>query len=46
MAIEKAVVKFSIEHLNLGQQKVSMRLAEALGVDISAGGVRSLCAKK
>jgi hypothetical protein len=42
MAIESAVVQFSIEHPHLGQQKVAMKLTEALGVDISAGGVRSI----
>lgn len=41
-AIEDAVVQFSIEHPYLGQQKVAMKLREALGVDISAGGVRSV----
>ena len=41
-AIEDAVVQFSIEHPHLGQQKVAIKLSEALGVDISAGGVRSM----
>mgnify|MGYP002852309199 FL=1 len=41
-AIEDAVVQFSIEHPHLGQQKVAMKLTESLGVDISAGGVRSM----
>ena len=41
-AIEDAVVQFSIEHPHLGQQKVAIKLSEALGVDISAGGVRSI----
>ncbi|MCW8092790.1 hypothetical protein [Alteromonas sp. ASW11-130] len=41
MAIEKAVVQFSIEHPLVGQQKVAMKLTEALGVDISADEVRS-----
>lgn len=41
-AIEEAVVQFSIEHPHLGQQKVAMKLTEALGVDISAGGVRGM----
>ena len=41
-AIEDAVVQFSIENPHLGQQKVAMKLSEALGVDISAGGVRSI----
>ena len=41
-AIEDAVVQFSIEHPHLGQQKVAMKLSEALGVNISAGGVRSM----
>jgi hypothetical protein len=42
MAVEEAVVQFSIEHPHLGQQKVAKKLTEALGVDISAGGVRSM----
>lgn len=42
MAIEKAVVQFSIEHPHLGQQKVAMKLTEALGIDISPNGVRSV----
>ena len=42
MAIEKAVVQFSIEHPHLGQQKVALKMTEALGVDVSAGGVRSM----
>ena len=41
-AIEDAVVKFSVEHPHLGQQKVAIKLTEALGIDISAGGVRSM----
>ena len=41
-AIEDAVVQFSIEHPHLGQQKVATKLSEALGVDISSGGVRSM----
>jgi hypothetical protein len=41
-AIEDAFVEFSIEHPHLGQQKVALKLTEALGVDISAGGVRSM----
>ncbi|EWH09594.1 transposase protein, Y4bF [Catenovulum agarivorans DS-2] len=41
-AIEDAVVQFSIEHPHLGQQKVAIKLSEALGVDISAGGVRNM----
>ena len=40
--IEDAVVKFSVEHPHLGQQKVAIKLTEALGIDISAGGVRSM----
>ena len=44
-AIEDAVVEFSIEHPHLGQQKVALKLTEALGVDISAGGVRSMWLK-
>lgn len=40
--IEDAVVQFSIEHPQLGQQKVAIKLSEALGVDISTGGVRSM----
>ena len=35
-------MQFSIEHLHLGQQKVAIKLTESLGVDISAGGVRSM----
>lgn len=42
MAIEDAVIQFSIEHPHLGQQKVAMKLTEALGIDISAGGVRGM----
>ena len=42
MAIEKAVIEFSIEHPHLGQQKVAMKLTEALGIDISPNGVRSV----
>ena len=41
-AIEDAVVQFSVEHPHLGQQKVALKLTEALGVDISAGGVRGM----
>jgi transposase len=41
-AIEDAVVKFSVEHPHLGQQKVAIKLTEALGIDISAGGLRSM----
>jgi len=41
-AIEDAVVQFSIKHPHLGQQKVAIKLSEALGVDISAAGVRSM----
>jgi transposase len=41
-AIEEAVVQFSVEHPHLGQQKVAIKLTEALGVDISAGGVRGM----
>lgn len=41
-AIEDAVIKFSVEHPHLGQQKVAIKLTEALGIDISAGGVRSM----
>ncbi len=41
-AIEDTVVEFSIEHPYLGQQKVALKLTEALGVDIRAGGVRSM----
>lgn len=41
-AIEDAVVKFSVEHPHLGKQKVAIKLTEALGVDITAGGVRSM----
>jgi Winged helix-turn helix len=35
MAIEKAVVQLSIEHPHLGQQKVALKMTEALGVDVS-----------
>ena len=42
MAIEKAVVQFSIEHPHLGQQKVALKMTEALGVNVSSGGVRSM----
>ncbi len=42
MAIEEAVIQFSIEHPHLGQQKVAMKLTEVLGVDISPNGVRSM----
>jgi hypothetical protein len=42
MAIEKAVVQFSIEHPHLGQQKVALKMTEALGVDVSTSGVRSM----
>lgn len=42
MAIEEAVVQFSIEHPHLGQHKVAMKLTEVLGIDISAGGVRGM----
>ena len=41
-AIEEAVVQFSVEHPHLGQQKVAIKLTEALGIDVSAGGVRSM----
>lgn len=41
-AIEEAVVQFSIEYPHLGQQKVAKKLTEALGVDISASGVRGM----
>jgi len=43
MAIEEAVIQFSIEHPHLDQQKVAMKLTEVLGVDISPNGVRSMC---
>jgi len=42
MAIEKAVIEFSIEHPHLGQQKVAMKMTKALGIDISPNGVRSV----
>ena len=42
MAIEKAVIEFSIEHPHLGQQKVAMKLTSMLGIDISPNGVRSV----
>ena len=42
MAIEKTVVEFSLEHPHLGQQKISMKLTAALGIDISPNGVRSV----
>lgn len=42
MAIEKAVIEFSIEHPHPGQQKVAMKLTGALGIDISPNGVRSV----
>lgn len=42
IAIEEAVVQFSIEHPHLGQQKVALKMTQALGVDVSAGGVRSM----
>ncbi|MEQ3646721.1 MAG: ISNCY family transposase, partial [Alteromonas sp.] len=38
----ETVMQFSIEHPHLGQQKVAIKVSEALGVDISAGGVRSM----
>lgn len=41
-AIEEAVVQFSVEHPHLGQQKVAIKLTEVLGIDVSAGGVRSM----
>jgi transposase len=40
IAIEKAVVQFSLEHPHLGQQKVAMKMSQVLGVHISAAGVR------
>ncbi len=42
MAIEEAVIQFSIEHPHLGQQKVAMKLTEALGIYISRSGVRGM----
>lgn len=42
MAIEQAVIQFSLEHPHLGQQRVALKMTEALGVDVSAGGVRSM----
>ena len=42
MAIEKAVIQFSIEHPHLGQQKVALKMTQALGVNVSTGGVRSM----
>ena len=42
MEIEKAVIEFSLEHPHLGQQKVAMKLTEALGIDVSPNGVRSM----
>lgn len=42
MAIEDAVIQFSIEHPHLGQQKVALKLTAALGIDISPNGVRSI----
>jgi hypothetical protein len=42
MEIEKAVIQFSLENPHLGQQRVALKMTEALGVDVSAGGVRSM----
>lgn len=42
MEIEKAVIHFSIENPHLGQQRVALKMTEALGIDVSAGGVRSM----
>ena len=42
MEIEKAVIEFSPEHPHLGQQKVAHKLTEALGIDVSPNGVRSM----
>ncbi|MFT4654276.1 MAG: hypothetical protein ACI82S_001931, partial [Patiriisocius sp.] len=33
MEIEKAVIAFSLEHPHLGQQKVALKLTEALRID-------------
>ena len=42
MAIEEAVIQFSIEHPHLGQQKIAMKMSEALGIYISRSGVRGM----
>ena len=42
MEIEKAVIEFSLEQPHLGQQKVALKLSEALSIDISPNGVRSM----
>ena len=42
MAIEEAVVQFSIEHPHLGQQKIAMKISEALDIYISGNGVCSM----
>jgi transposase/predicted DNA-binding protein (UPF0251 family) len=42
MEIEKAVIEFSLEHPHLGQQKVALKLTEALGIDVSPNGVRNM----
>jgi hypothetical protein len=42
MEIEKAVIAFSLEHPHLGQQKVALKLTEALRIDVSANSVRGM----
>jgi|TARA_B100000408_G_scaffold40992_2_gene31285 hypothetical protein len=42
IGIEKAVIEFSLKHPHLGQQKVAHKLTEALGIDVSPNGVRSI----
>jgi len=42
MAIEEAIIQFSLEHPHLGQQKIAMKLTAALGIDISPNGARSV----
>jgi DNA-binding transcriptional ArsR family regulator len=42
MAIEEAVIQFSLKHPHLGPQRIALKMTEALRVDVSAGGVRSI----
>lgn len=42
MAIEEAVVQFSLKHPHLGQQKIAMKLTATVGLAISPNGVRSV----
>jgi hypothetical protein len=39
MAMEEAVVQFSLEHPHFGQHKIAMKLTAALGINISPNSI-------